>query len=347
MMFGRKNDERKRFNVLPFVIFRLGLSITIFAVFGLGLYQAFRYFSGVDPVNMSADTLRDTAVSLVTSEDLLKTANKIFGIDIKPDSLKKMVATTKPPLSDTATPTPEKKDDSGTVFKFAIVSDSHNDNDNLKKALQMSKDQGAKFIIGLGDYTDVGTVSDLQQAKNVFVSMDLPFYLTVGDHDLWDSRDKGLSAGSNFSKVFGSPYQSFTDSGWRFVLVDNADNYDGVDSVEMDWLRDVLTQSDGKQKGIFVFLHEPLSHPSSDKIMGSDQPKLAKQAKELIELFKDNKINEVFAGNIHAFTRYQESGLNMTTVGAITRERNLQTPRFILVDVFEDGSYNVQDIEIK
>lgn len=345
-MFGRRNDERKRSNFLPFVIFRLFLSITIFAVFGLGLYQAFRYFSGVDPLNMSPDTLRDTVVSLATSEDLLKTANKILGIDIKPDSLKKIAAATKPSLSDAATPTPEEKDNSGTVFKFAIVSDSHNDNDNLKKALQMSKDKGAKFIIGLGDYTDIGTVSDLQQAKNVFQSAGLPFYLTVGDHDLWESRDKGLSAGSNFSKVFGSSYQSFTDSDWRFILVDNADNYDGVDSVEMDWLRDVVIQSDGKQKGIFIFLHEPLSHPSSDKIMGSDKPQLAKQAKELVELFKDNKISEVFAGNIHAFTRYQESGLNMTTVGAITRERNLQAPRFVLIDVLASGKYNVEDLEI-
>jgi len=37
----------------------------------------------------------------------------------------------------------------------------------------------------------------------------------------------------------------------------------------------------------------------------------------------------------------------MTVVGALTSTRNTQAPRFAVVDVYDDGSYNVKDQEIK
>jgi len=59
-------------------------------------------------------------------------------------------------------------------------------------------------------------------------------------------------------------------------------------------------------------------------------------------------IAAVFAGNIHAYSSYNgKSGLPMFTIGAVTADRNVQLPRFAIVDVYENGSYNVEDIEIK
>jgi len=186
----------------------------------------------------------------------------------------------------------------------------------------------------------------------------IPPYVTAGDHDLWDARDKTASAVINFNQVFKSPNQTFIDSGIRFVIVFNADNYEGIDSLQMAWLKEILGEKSRSSKNTFVFLHEALMHPSSDRFMGSavkDEEKggeankiIAGQAQTLIQVFKDAGVSEVFAGDIHAYSRYSDpkTGLKMTTVGALTSERNLEKPSFVIVDVYENGGYNVSKVEI-
>jgi hypothetical protein len=69
----------------------------------------------------------------------------------------------------------------------------------------------------------------------------------------------------------------------------------------------------------------------------------------LLSLFNKSKVGGIFAGDIHSFTTYTDmaTNINMVTVGALTKERNTQPPRFAIVDVYDTGSYNISDIEIK
>lgn len=343
-MWGRREQPRKRSGFLPFVIFRLCLSLLILSIFAVALYQAFRYFSGMDPIKMDPKSI---AVSLFTSEKAVQTISDFLGFKVDTGPLQKIVGQKNSPILNSR-PDDLKPTNAKLSFKFALVADSHNNNSDLLKALQMAKKDGAKFVIGLGDYTDVGTAEELAKAKEAFTAGGLPYYLTAGDHDMWNARDKKLSSvTADFNEAFGTAYQSFTDSGVRFVILSDADNYQGVDPVQMAWFKDALTA--GKDaKLVLVFMHEPLYHPSSDHYVGKTNPQLKVQAEEIISLMKETGVREVFFGDAHAFTRYQEpsSGLKMTTVGAVTRERNTQTPRFAIVDVYEDGSYNVEDTEI-
>lgn len=343
-MWGKKAEApKKRSSFLPFVIFRLCLSLVILSVFAIALYQAFRYFSGVDPIKLDPKSI---AVSILTSEKTVDTISDFLGFKVDTSKIQKAVEKGSP--DDQVTP-PATKPAGKVILKFALVADSHNDSQDLAKALSQAKAAGAKFVIGLGDYTDVGTLDELNKTKDVFDAASLPYYLTAGDHDMWDARDKKLSsATANFNRVFGTAYQSFTDQGISFIILSDADNYEGVDSVQMDWFRDAITEAQ-KSKLILVFMHEPLYHPSSDHYVGKTNPELKKQADQILGLMKDAKVAEVFFGDVHAFTRYSEpaSGLKMTTVGAVTKSPNLQTPRFALVDVYNSGSYTVEDTEIK
>lgn len=343
----RKREYKKRGSFLPFAILRLLLSLTMLAILGIGVYQALKYFSGVDPIKVDPKT---AVISLITSQDISKTLSQILGFEVpKIEQLGKLAVeqTTPPQPSQTSE---SSKKEGKAILKFAVVSDSHNDNSNLAKALSQAKNEGVKLVIGLGDYTEVGTVADLQKAKEIFLASELPFYSTAGDHDLWDSRNKKLIPAENFTKVFGSPYQSFSDSNIRFVIVYNSDNYEGVDQVQWEWLENLLAKIEiNPPKLVFAFLQEPLYHPSSDHVMGKTRQELASQAREITSLLKKMGAAEVFSGDVHAFSRYEDpqSGLKMTTVGAVTAERNVQKPRFVIVDVFEDGGYNVEDVEIK
>lgn len=350
-MFKKEEPRRKRGSFLPFVIFRTLLSLAMLCILSLGVYQAFRYFSGVDPIKLDPKAI---VLSAINYKEIIKgieegNFNYFKNLSNLNNSGEKILDSK--PLE-----VPEQP--SGpSILKFAIMADSHIDNTNLEKALKQSKEQGAEFIVGLGDYSDVGTTDELGKAKQTFDLSGMTSYLTAGDHDLWDSRNQGQAASSNFSKVFGSPYQIFSVKGIYFVIVYNSDNYLGVESLQKQWLEDSLqkAKNDPELKKIFVFLHEPLYHPSSDHFMGStrveggkDRGEIAQQAKDLVDLFKSVGVAEVFAGDAHVFGRYTDarSGLKMTTVGALTTDRNTQAPRYSMVDVFENGSYNVEDLEI-
>src|SRR3989338_1378809 len=169
-------------------------------------------------------------------------------------------------LNSEASPTPSPQ--GPKLFTFAVVSDSHNDNANLTKALKMAKDSGVAFVIGLGDYSDVGTIDELVNTKAQFDTVDIPYYLTAGDHDLWDSRDKNSSPSTNFTQVFGSPYASFSKAGVRFILLYNSDNYLGIDGIQMEWIKEQLKLAqEEKSKLTFIMAGIPIFHPTSDHVI--------------------------------------------------------------------------------
>ncbi|MDO8618924.1 MAG: metallophosphoesterase family protein [Candidatus Daviesbacteria bacterium] len=350
-MFGRHYNKRSTF--LPFVIFRLLLSLIIFVILMGGLYSALQYFSGVDPLKADPRALGAVVITAIrnpttTLDSLSKMDfNSLFALSKQNQIIQSDNSLSLNPGSSDA---PVNKP---VNFSFLLVADSHNENNYLEKALQQGKQKAKnlQFVIGLGDYTDVGTVSELKNTKQFFDMAGLRYFLVPGDHDLWDARDKKNPPAQNFETVFGKTSQSFIYSGAKFILFDNADNYNGVLENQMQWLSNELNKAklSDNVSLIFGFTHKPLYHPSSDHVMGMETPALKDQAKKIISLLKDASVNEIFAGDIHYFTRYIEpiSGLKMTTLGAVASAKNTQAPRYAVVTVYEDGTYGVEDVEIK
>lgn len=243
-----------------------------------------------------------------------------------------------------------------TILRFALVADSENDNEDLKKALDQAKGSGVNFVIGLGDWSTIGTKSDLTAAKNVFDASGLKYYLTPGDHDLWDSRNRGDDALFNYIDVFGEPNHSIEASGIKIDIVDNSDIYKGIDQKEWDGLLESLRKP---AKLHFVFSHKTPFHPQSSHVMGSENEQVAIQAKKYIELLEENHVDGFFAGDLHFFARFSSTGgstsggnssangVRITTIGAMDRERNFQGPRYGVVTVYDDYSWDVSDVEIR
>lgn len=329
-----KRHYKKRSPNIAFVFFRLLLSLTMFVVLLGGIYSAYKYFSGLDPLKLDPQ-------AIISNVILTRTPKQLLGL--LPNS-KQILGKSIP----TPIPTPTN---SAALFKFLLVADSHTDNADLDKALKeaIQKFPDLKFIIGLGDYSDVGTIDELKNAKKVFDSSSLRYFVIPGDHDLWDSRNRSLPPVSYFSQVFGPPYQSFTFDNFSFLLLDNSDNYAGFDDKQLKWVTDELEKiKQAKPKGIFVFSHEPLYHPSSDHVMGWVENSLKAQAGGLLFQLKDAQVSKIFAGDIHFFSEYSEpkTNLPMVTIGAVTSDRNPQAPRFGIVSVFDDGTTKVEDVII-
>jgi len=86
------------------------------------------------------------------------------------------------------------------ILRVGLVADSEGENDLLAKALDQAKGIGVNFVIGLGDWSTVGTVEQLAAAKKVFDDSKLPYFITSGDHDLWESRNKQSLRSSSLGK---------------------------------------------------------------------------------------------------------------------------------------------------
>lgn len=334
-MFKRHYKKRSSNPIL--ILFRMILSLVMFTVLLLGAYTAYKHFSGLDPLKIDPQAIFNNG------QQVLSSLNISYGIE------KKILGrqSGRPVLSEAA-----KSANSNLALRFLLVADSHNDNTNLGKAISQSRHKypDLKFIIGLGDYTEVGTIEELKNAKKEFDTSTLRYFLIPGDHDLWDCRNRSLPPTACFSQVFGPPYQSFEFGNFKFLLLDNSDNYTGFDSKQTAWIATELEKSQtSKTKGLFVFMHEPLYHPSSDHVMGWVEKSLKSQATGLIFQLKDAGVIKVFAGDIHFFSEYSEpkTSIPMVTIGAVTIDRNPQAPRFAVVSAFDDGSTKVEDIEIK
>lgn len=239
------------------------------------------------------------------------------------------------------------------LLKVGLVADSHNDNDLLAKALSQAKGMGVNFVIGLGDYSNVGTIDELKAAKEVFEKSGLSYYVTLGDRDQWASRNAVGEATGNFVFVFGGVDKTTEQSGVRFLIVNNADIYNGISADDWEILNRSLSGCRGPVASsphpCFIFAHKTPYHPQSAHIMGEHSEQVKSQANRLIELIEEKQIDGFFSGDLHFFAKFNSpsGSVKMTTIGAVTRAPNPQGPRFGVLTVYEDYSWEVEDIEIR
>lgn len=229
--------------------------------------------------------------------------------------------------------------------KFAVLSDTHSDSSNTRAALKQARDLGARFVMNTGDLTKVGSGEELTEAKRDFEEVGLPYFLIPGDHDIYNSAGTG-----NFQEIIGPSYYSSDREGVHLLSLDTSDTSVGVDSTQMTWLREDLEKNVGIPT--FIFMHLPIFHPTSPRTIwekGGNNLAVKEQAQEVINLLKGKGILATFAGDHHFSSNYTEpqSGVKMYIVGATTRERNLQKPRFDLVTVYNDNSFEVEEVVIE
>ena len=201
-------------------------------------------------------------------------------------------------------------------------------------------------MIGLGDWTTVGTQEQLSVTKQVFDSSKLEYYVTAGDHDLWDSRNRGEAALSNFNRTFGSAQHLIEKNGIQIVILDNSDIYKGIPSDSWELLFESL-KKDVKLR--FVMAHKTPFHPDSAHIMGQDAQNVKAQAENLLSILEEGQISGFFSGDMHFFAQFKtpKQAVKITTIGAVSSQKNFQGPRFGIVTVYDDYSWKTEDVEIR
>ena len=149
------------------------------------------------------------------------------------------------------------------AFTFALVSDTHVGTMTGAEDLEwvvhdLNGLRGVAFVIVSGDITEMGSNTQLELAKAILDSLQVPYHIIPGNHDAKWSE----SGCTEFSQLWRDDKFNFEYGGYRFIGCPSGPNMkmgDGhVPPEDMRWVDSVLTHlSDPHQPLIFVN-HYPL-----------------------------------------------------------------------------------------
>lgn len=239
------------------------------------------------------------------------------------------------------------------LFKVAVFADSHiasnpseyTENESLLvKASDRAQSEGVAAIFHVGDISNLGLSEDISTAKRILDASGITYYAIPGDRDLWKTVGP-----ENFISVFGDNFHAVDIQGTKFVMLDNSANYSVVDGETVGQFEKELEGAD------FVLVSQPLYHTNNivmGVVDGETVVKVKEQADVLLGMIRSSEVKAVIAGDQHTFSKLkdpQDPGLEHIVAGPITRERNLQQgkPRILILNVYKDGGYSVNDVALE
>ncbi len=338
----KKRRRRRKYRARKSMIqrfFRSFFAVVILSAFILGISLFVKEIAHLDPgkaAKLSGPILNKLGISPEEAGKVAGTfVERIFKTNIAPSETYVESA-----LSDDSNTNTYREE----IFRIALMSDAHNNEENLSKALMASSEKGAHSVFFLGDYTDFGVLENLSSAKQIMDESGLLYYSLPGDRDLYESVGP-----KNYYSVFGNPQISVSIGDTKIVLLDNSANYTLVDSDKSRQFTEELANAD------FVILAQPLYHPLASygkPVMGLVKGEIIsdvkKQAESILSEIQESNVKAIIAGDHHSFSRYKDKerlSLEHIVIGPVTDARAEQRKTSITVlSVFSDGSYSVEEI---
>lgn len=160
---------------------------------------------------------------------------------------------------------------------------------------EMNRVPDARFVVFMGDLTERSELAEYELALRQLETLDLPFYATLGNHELW--ADAG-----RFHRRFGRASFQFVFRQVAFTFADSGDA--GLDPLVESWIDEWL---EAARDRTHVFLsHFPPVDPEglrdgSYRSRRDGQRLLAKLAREDVDL--------TLFGHIHTFHAYTNAGI--------------------------------------
>ena len=221
-------------------------------------------------------------------------------------------------------------------FSFAVVGDTHiewQNTERLRTILTMASNQGAAFVVLLGDIVDYGEEADyLAVLKAV---RDTGWYgrvaYVLGNHDI-------IQDGWNhFRTYLGPSHFSFSAGNSRVVALDTADGT--VDRDEQTWFAGELAAA--ASTNLFVLSHYLPFVPGQRTYLkiASDE-----EAQGLMKVASDRGVHTWFGAHYHSYAVGTVEGVDYVVAGGGGKRRMppVMDYFFVRVDVAgKDVKYNL------
>ena len=228
------------------------------------------------------------------------------------------------------------------MLKFVVISDlhivperqlSHAVDTAERLALAVSHinqlHPDAEFCIAAGDLTDHGETAAYRRLKRSLGGLNLPFYLTLGNHDDRQNYrrefDDAIVADTGYADI------CIDKLGHRILVLDSLDSgrHPGlVDAQQLDWLAARLREA--SDRPVIVVLH----HNICDLQVSTDSIRLRENRGFADVLAEHPDIRHVISGHVHLSSSGVYRGIPFTTfagshynIDPRRDEPNLRAPR--------------------
>jgi predicted phosphodiesterase len=189
-----------------------------------------------------------------------------------------------PPASDSET------------FRFALMSDVQEAIDEVQDLYtRINAEPDLDFLLGAGDLTQRGTNRQLLRFENELNGLELPYYTTLGNHEL------GVSP-PLYHDYFGRGSFSFEHRDVRFTLLDTASAT--VDPLVYEWLDEWLDA--GRDKFHILAMHVPPIDPVGVR-NGSFASRM--EAHKLLQRFLQGRVDLTLYGHVHSFYDFSNADI--------------------------------------
>ena len=241
-------------------------------------------------------------------------------------------------------------------FSFVFLPDVHLEPDsvveaNLDRVIKKINKLKPDFLITGGDMIYTAKNVDDKKAKKLFDLMDkkftkfkMPIYYTMGNHEVVGILpNSGIDSSHPqwgkrmYEERYGQRYKSFVNSGWKFFLLDGIKilekkmNYTaGVDSIQIEWLKHELLQTDSNMP-IVIVIHTPLINPYA--ISSREHQILSENAETVLNLFNDHNLKMVLQGHNHKYMNLFFGGIYYLSGGSTLLRTEPVNEGFIFVKI--------------
>lgn len=181
-------------------------------------------------------------------------------------------------------------------FRIALMSDVQEAIDRVSDLYRRINDEpDVEFLLGAGDLTQRGTRRELERFERELLTLQVPYYTTLGNHEL------GVTP-PPYQEMYGRASFSFEYRGARFTLLDSASAT--IDSFVLTRLDEWLEQ--GRDQFHVVAMHIPPIDP-----VGVRQGSFASrnEANALLARLLGGGVDLTLYGHLHSYFRFENGGI--------------------------------------
>lgn len=185
--------------------------------------------------------------------------------------------------------------DDPTPYRIALMSDIQDaidDVDDMFTAIEAEPD--IRFLLGAGDLAQNGSRAELARVQRALEDFDLPYYTTLGNHDI---ADEGA-----WQELFGRGNFSFVFRGVRFTMLDSAAA--SIEPTVYGWLDHWLDQGRGMTH--VVGMHIPVLDPIGTRNGGFGS---RHEAGKILNQLAMGGVDLSVYGHIHSFYRFDNASI--------------------------------------
>lgn len=179
------------------------------------------------------------------------------------------------------------------VAAMADIQTALPDVDDVFEAINAIPD--LRFVVGMGDITERSELEEYELFDRQLVTLQIPFYTTLGNHELWADFTR-------FHDRYGRASFQFTFKGVTYTFADSGDG--GIDPLVEQWIDGWLASA---RDNTNIFLtHFPPLDPLGARYGGF---RSGDDARRLLSRLVEGNVDLTLYGHIHTYLEFDNAGI--------------------------------------